>query len=130
MLPPRIPKKSRRATRWRSPAHTKHVRSFACAMCHSTTNVVAAHFRFGSDAGTGEKPDDWLTTPLCDGPFSNIDGKTGCHRVQHAMGEQSFWRDYARRHGQTVHQLIEALIASSPKRKEIERVRKERAHAA
>jgi hypothetical protein len=128
MLPPRLLKKQKRASRWRSQAHTKHVRSFACAMCHSTTNVVAAHYRTGSGAGAGQKPDDWLTTPLCEGPFSSIDGKLGCHDSQHGTSEPAFWSHYEAKHGQTVHQLIEALIASSPKRAEIQAIRRERAN--
>jgi hypothetical protein len=88
--------------------------------------VVAAHYRFGAHAGGGQKPDDWMTTPLCDGPFSNIDDQLGCHQAQHAKGEQSFWREYLKRKGHSVFQLIEELIRTSPKRHEIERIRKER----
>jgi len=122
LLPPRIARQPKRSSRWRSPAHRKHVASFACAMCHSKTNVVAAHLRMGSGAGLGTKPDDWLTAPLCE----SVVGGIGCHNVQHMVGERTFWLEYEQRHGQTVYQLIEALIASSPKRFEIERVRKER----
>ena len=129
ILPRRIPKEQKREARWRSPAHTKHVTSFACCNCGSTTNVIPAPYRIGSNAGFGAKPDDWRTTPLCDGPFSNIDGELGCHQVQHARGEESFWDAYAMRKGHTVLQLIEELIRTSPKRAEIERIRKERADA-
>lgn len=126
LLPPRIPKKAKRASRWRSQAHCNHVRGFACAMCFSKTNVIPAHYRFGSGAGMGEKPDDFLTTPLCDGPYSNIDGELGCHQVQHAIGEPAFWERYEKRHGQTVIQLIEGLIETSPRRAQIQQIRRER----
>ena len=126
ILPSRIQKVRRRESRWRSQAHTKHVRSFACANCGSSTNVEAAHLRMGSGTGMGQKPDDWLTTPLCAGPFSNIDGQLGCHNVQHSIGEPNFWTKYQERKGHTVHLLIEELIRTSPKRAEIERIRKER----
>ena len=126
MLPPRIPKKAKRATRWRSQAHTKHVRGFACAMCGSMTNVIAAHVRFGSSAGLGEKPDDWRTAPLCDGPFSNAQGMLGCHNVQHTIGEPKFWQQYRERHGQTVDQLLEALVEASPRKAQIKQAMRER----
>jgi len=71
----------------------------------------------------GQKPDDWNTTPLCG-------GGEGCHTRQHQIGEPAFWRAYAATRGHTVHQLIEELIRTSPKRAEIERIRKERANAA
>lgn len=126
MLPRKIPKSPKRSTRWRSQAHTGHVRSFACCMCGSMTNIAAAHVRMGSGAGYGQKPDDWRTVPLCDGPFSNADGQLGCHQVQHAKGEETFWREYELRHGQTVWRLIDELCAASPKAAEIRRVRQER----
>lgn len=125
-LPPKKPKKAKREKRWRSQAHTKHVREYPCVNCGSTTNVCAAHLRMGSGAGLGEKPDDFLTTPLCDGPFSNIDGGLGCHQLQHNLSEPEFWDRYAKRKGHTVHQLIEELIRTSPRRAQIEAIRKER----
>lgn len=129
ILPAKMPKKAKRERRWRSPAHTKHVSEYPCVNCGSTTNVIAAHYRYGSGAGLGTKPDDWRTTPLCDGPYSNVEGQLGCHQVQHAKGEPSFWAAYAKRKGHTVLDLIEELIRTSPKRGEIERVRRERANA-
>ena len=77
-------------------------------------------------AGLSQKPDDWLATPLCDGPFSNKDGELGCHQVQHAIGEETFWRRYKELRGQTVEELIASLIKASPKRFEIEQAMKER----
>jgi hypothetical protein len=128
MLPARIPKKPKRASRWRSIAHSNHVRGFACAMCGSMTNVVAAHVKLGAHTGTGQKGDDFLTVPLCDGPFSNIDGELGCHNRQHIIGERSFWNEYQQRHDQSVEKLLGELCGTSPKRHEIEAVMKERAN--
>lgn len=129
MLPARIPKPAKRASRWRSIAHCNHVRGFACAMCGSATNVVAAHVKMGAHTGTSQKGDDWLTAPLCDGPFSNIDGQEGCHDRQHRIGERSFWNEYQQRHGQSVERLLAELSGTSPKRHEIEEIMRERRDA-
>lgn len=61
----------------------------------------------------GQKPDDWMTVSLCG-------GLEGCHAKQHRQGEQTFWKGFA------VADLIEAFIAASPKKAEIQRIRKER----
>jgi hypothetical protein len=92
------------------------------------TNVVAAHVKLGAHTGTGQKGDDWLTAPLCDGPFSNIDQQLGCHNRQHLIGERTFWNQYEQRHGQTVEKLLGELCGTSPKRHEIETLMKERAN--
>lgn len=120
-LPPRIPKKAKRSSRWRSRAHCNHVREHACCNCGSQAGVEAAHVRMNSGAGIGEKPDDWRTVSLC----------FACHRgggkeAQHTMGEPRFWAAYERRTGQGVEDLIEAFIRTSPRRAEIERVKRER----
>lgn len=73
-----------------------------------------------SGAGVGQKPDDWRVVPLCG-------GLTGCHAVQHRIGEPTFWLFYENEHGQSVEELIASLIAASPKRFEIEAAMKERA---
>jgi hypothetical protein len=117
MLPARAPKKQKRATRWKSQAHRTFVcREFVCALCCSRAPREAAHVRIGSGAGMGEKPDDWRVVGLC----------AGCHATQHRVGERTFWADYEKRHGQSVEQLIESLIKVSPRRAEIEAVRRER----
>jgi hypothetical protein len=126
-LPKRKPKQQRIDGRWRSQTHRTFVtREFACCMCGSTTNVVFAHYRLGSGAGLSVKPDDWRGVPLCDGPWSNIDGEMGCHDRQHVIGEPAFWTEYEKRHGQTVWDLIDSLCAESPKAAEIRAVRRER----
>lgn len=119
MLPRRIPKEAKRASRWKSQAHCNHVRGFACSNCGSTAGIEVAHVRIGSGAGVGQKPDDWRTVSLCG-------GVKGCHALQHQIGEVSFWSAYNLRHGQTVEQLIAEFIKASPKRREIEETMRER----
>lgn len=123
MLPPRIRKEPKRASRWKSQAHAAFVRSHACCVCGSETAIEFAHVRYGSGAGMGQKPDDFRAVSLC----------MDCHRgggsdAQHTIGEPEFWSRYEKRTGTSVEKLIEAFIAASPKRAEIERVRKERAN--
>jgi hypothetical protein len=130
MLPRRIPKKPKRATRWRSQAHCNFVRGFACCMCGSTTNIVPAHVRLGTHTGASQKPDDWRVAPLCDGPCSDVDGMLGCHNRQHLTGEATFWRRYEMQHGQTVETLLAELCAASPKAAEIRLIKAERAREA
>ena len=107
MLPPRIPKVPKRATRWRSAAHCNFVRSHACSACHSTAAIEVAHVRLGSGAGMGQKPDDHRTVSLCH----------ECHSRQHRLGEATFW------HGKDVDALIEAFCKASPKAAEIRMAR-------
>ncbi len=109
-LPPAIPKKPKRSTRWRSQAHLAFVRSRACATCGTFDAIEAAHVRLGSGAGAGQKPDDFRAVSLC----------RGCHAFQHNRGEATFWK------GQDVEALIDAYCKASPKRREIEQAMKER----
>lgn len=113
MLPRRIPKPAKRASRWRSQAHCNFVRSHACCICDSTTAIEVAHVRTGSGAGIGQKPDDWRTVSLC--------GEH--HQRQHNIGERAFWA------GIDVEKLIAAFIAASPRRHEIHRAMAERNRA-
>jgi hypothetical protein len=110
VLPARIAKKPKRATRWRSQAHCTFVRGHACSVCGSMTAIEVAHVRIGSGAGMGQKPDDWRTVSLC----------KECHQCQHT-GERTFWR------GRDVEALIRAFIAASPRRVQIEQAMRERA---
>jgi len=103
----KIPKAPKRSTRWRSQAHCSHVRSHACVVCDAEAPIEVAHVRLGSGAGMSQKPDDWRTVPLCGGP-------AGCHHRQHTIGEATFWRST------DVEAIIEELIRTSPKRREIE----------
>lgn len=114
-LPRKVPKERKRATRWRSPAHCNHVREHGCSIAGCTGKPIeVAHVRIGSGAGISQKPDDWRTVSLC----------KAHHDRQHETGERTFWA------GLDVEQLIRDFIASSPKRAEIERVQRERAHGA
>lgn len=110
MLPQRIPKAPKRASRWRSQAHCNHVRRHACSKCGAMSGIEVAHLRRGSGAGTGQKPDDWNTLSLC-GP---------CHRRQHSVGEGTFWA------GDDPEAIVAAFIKASPKRQEIEQIKRER----
>ena len=111
MLPPRIPKKLKRSTRWRSQAHCTHIRKHACSVCWSTAGIQVAHVRLGSGAGIGQKPSDYRAVSLC--------GE--CHRRQHTVGEATFWK------GVDVEALIASFIAESPRRREIEQAMREAA---
>lgn len=122
MLPRRIPKEPKRENRWRSPAHCKWVRGFACASCGSITNIEAAHVRLGSHTALGRKPDDWRVVPLCAGPYASADGTVGCHDLQHKVGEFTFWATISK----DPEALIRELIQASPKRREIEAAMRER----
>lgn len=111
MLPRRIPKPVKRATRWRSQAHATFVRSHECCVPGCTARPIEfAHVRLGSGAGVGQKPDDWRGVSLC----------AEHHRRQHNIGEQAFWR------GIDVEGLIAAFIAASPRRSQIEQAMRER----
>lgn len=116
-LPARLPKKAKRATRWRSQAHCNFVRGFACSVqgCDGRP-IEVAHVRLGSGAGVGQKPDDWNTVSLCQHH----------HGEQHRLGEASFWKRIAWRDPQ---ELIAEFIKASPKRREIEQVMRERTDA-
>ena len=39
-LPPRLPKKAKRATRWRSQAHCAFIRSHACSVCNAPNAYI------------------------------------------------------------------------------------------
>ena len=120
-LPSRLDRKPKRESRWRSTAHCNFVRGHACANCASRAAIEVAHVRIGSGAGMGQKPDDWRTVSLCHECHNG-----GGSLSQHRMGEPAFWEDYRRRTGETVEQLIQAFIAASPKRREIEAIQRER----
>lgn len=115
MLPKRIPKARKRASRWRSRAHCDFVRGHACCNCGSMSGVQVAHVRIGSGAGMGQKPDDWNTVSLCH----------LCHDIQH-KAERTFWDKYAKEHGCTVWQLMEAYCRASPRAREIAELKRER----
>lgn len=115
MLPRRIPKPAKRATRWRSQAHANFVRSHECSIPGCADRPIEfAHVRLGSGAGLAQKPDDFRGVSLC----------RAHHVAQHAIGEATFWRDYHI----DVEALVEAFAAASPKAAEIKRIKQERAN--
>lgn len=112
-LPRRIPKPTKRASRWRSQAHAAFVRSHECCIPGCTARPIEfAHVRKGSGAGIGQKPDDWRGVSLC----------AEHHRRQHTIGEEAFWR------GIDVEALIREFIAASPRRHQIHQAQQERLH--
>ena len=113
MLPRRIPKAPKRATRWRSLAHCTYVRSHECCVPGCTARPIeVAHVRRGSGAGVGQKPDDWNTISLC----------RDHHADQHRIGEQSF----ERRHGIDMRELADKFCEKSPRAQQIRGEKRER----
>jgi hypothetical protein len=110
MLIRKLPKKPKRETRFRSQRHLTHVRGHACVVCDAEAPIEAAHVRLGSGAGMGQKPHDYLAVALC----------KDCHQRQHTVGEQTFWGEYHEHSYGSVWAVIEALIKTSPVRREIE----------
>jgi hypothetical protein len=62
-------------------AHLAFVRQLPCVACGKAAPSDAAHVRTGTDGGTGIKPTDRYTVPLC----------AACHAKQHRVGELTFW---------------------------------------
>lgn len=81
MKPRRKHQNSRRAAKSRAcSAHLAWLRGHVCCACGSPDRIEAAHVRRETDGGTGLRPDDMWTIPLCN----------GCHALQHLVGEISF----------------------------------------
>lgn len=117
MLPKRIPKPQKRASRWRSQAHCNFVRSHECCVAGCTGRPIeVAHVRLGSGAGIGQKPDDWRAVSLC----------RSHHAEQHRMGERTFWATVPLTTSGGIEALIEEFNAASPKAAEIRAIRRER----
>jgi len=53
----------------------------ASALLGCWGDQVSAHLRYGTDGGTGTKPSDCFTAPMC----------YGHHHEQHSRGEMAFW---------------------------------------
>lgn len=66
----------------RDEKHLAFIRRLPCVKC-SATPCEAAHIRSGTGGGTGLKPSDEWTVPLCHEH----------HAEQHRIGEASFWRN-------------------------------------
>jgi len=71
------------------PKHQQYIRSKACVVpgCASR-NIICAHVRSGlpkgEQAGTGQKPHDTFTVPLC----------RSHHDEQHSLGEITFQKQH------------------------------------
>lgn len=70
----------------RSPKHLKFVRSLPCLRCGRAPKSEAAHIRAGTDGGTGLKPGDNWTVPLC-----SMHHKIQSSQYGKAMSEREFW---------------------------------------
>ena len=104
MLIRKLPKRPKRTERFRSPRHRAFVRGHACVICDAEAPIECAHYSLGSNSGMAQKADDWRCIPLC----------KDCHQRQHTQGERTFWQ------GKDPLAIIEALIRTSPVRREIE----------
>lgn len=118
MLPPKIAKKAKAASRWRSQAHCSFVRSRACSNCGTTAGIEVAHVRIGSGAGMGQRPHDYMSVSLC----------RDCHARQHSIGEATFWEAYQTATTWSVETLIQSFCDASPKAADIRRAKAERAN--
>jgi hypothetical protein len=85
LKPYEAPRKKR--PRLKKQSHLEFIRTLPCAVCGGHYEIEAAHIRMGSlrygkqETGTGRKPDDSWTVPLC----------REHHRKQHTMSEHDFW---------------------------------------
>lgn len=76
-----------RQPRQKNDRHLDFVRSLSCVVCLDNTATEAAHVRYADrkagkrPVGTGEKPDDRWTVPLCGDH----------HRDQHKHNEREWW---------------------------------------
>lgn len=112
MIPPRRkpPKMGLRENpQVRCAAHLKWVRGHMCAIVvkHDCSGrIEAAHVRGGTDGGTGVKPSDIWTIPLC----------SAAHAEQHKIGERAF----AAKYGIDMKKIAADMAALSPHRKKWE----------
>lgn len=64
-------------------AHKDFIRSLPCLICGAPPRSECAHVRSSMDGGTGLKPSDKYTVPLC----------SRHHQRQHMVGEAAFWAE-------------------------------------
>lgn len=70
--------------RYNDEVYLQHQRNFGtCLACAKYLPTEPSHIRFGSHAGTGQKPPDYLTLPLCH----------DCHMELHQKGEGTFYQE-------------------------------------
>jgi hypothetical protein len=103
---------TRQETRIRCPGHLAFVRLHVCAVqgVGCSNKIEAAHFRNGTDGALGIKPSDNFAVPLC----------SAHHRMQHAIGEASFWAAHWVSHGIDPLKLAAQLWKASPHRRKWE----------
>lgn len=93
MLPPkrkRLRSGITRMPRREWPKHRKWLRSFQCIVPFCDAAVIeVSHIRTAANAGTGLKPHDAFSLPMCGG----IDPDSH-HAEYHRIGHQSFERKY------------------------------------
>lgn len=106
MLPPKLPKKPKRESRWRSQAHCNYIRQHHCSIAGCMAlPIEVAHVRIGSGAGVGQRPHDYFAISLC---------RTH-HAEQHNTGEASF----EKRYNISMMELADGFAKTSPKASEI-----------
>jgi len=88
-----------RAAKRAWPRHRRYVRSFVCAVPDCGGVSVCCHLRTAANAGTGLKPADWYTVPLCDNHHAEQEGRTA-------------W--FERKYGVDLWALAERLARTSP----------------
>jgi len=86
-----------------NPKYLVYLRLLPCCGCGATHGIQAAHVRFllvkrELKGGTSLKPDDRCAVSLCD----------NCHRLQHQIGEKSFWNQ-RRTHPETLVALLTGM---------------------
>lgn len=92
----------------RSPQHLRFIKSHECSITgkHDCEGrVEACHVRTGTDGGTGVKPSDNFTVPLC----------SKAHAEQHNIGEPSF----EHRYGISMKLIAATLWLRSPARRKL-----------
>ena len=92
----------------RSPSHLKWIRGHDCAVSNKDCKgkIEAAHVRRGTDGGSGVKPSDKWTIPLCGYH----------HQQQHREGEITF----EVMHGIDLKEIAEKAFNRSPYRRDFE----------
>lgn len=86
------------------PEHLAYIRTLPCAICARPGPSEAAHFRLGLGGGTGYKPGDDLTLPMC---RKHHDEQSLCK-----SGELGFWRKYLAIDKQLVVRVMRAFCRS------------------
>ena len=108
-IPAKVPRRGVRAQDDRNPEHLKWIRSMRCAVQGCEGRSQAAHVRMNTGGGTGMRPGDEWTVPLC-GPGGWGPGSEGHHAEQHRVGHAAF----DRRYDLDLRAMAERLAAESP----------------